>query len=450
MKLKNYYTLLTNVLGALLFMCIAFYNKFPLVTSDSGAYIGNFYGNMLPPDRPIIYSFFIFFTSFHLSTWMVIFAQCLYLAYLLRMTIAVFFDGKLLNKISLLVFTILAVFTTLPWYSAQLMADIFTPMSFLAGFAYLFHPRLNKINKSFLLFSFFLCGIMHNSNILVNLLFSVALWSLAYLGFIKGIKSKSRNLIAVCIFSIVLFLTAHLIGGYGLTMSRAGHVFLVGKMCENGVLEKYLEDNCTESPSSLCVYKGSAPAHAWDFVWNSNSPHMKGGSWSKVKPEYDAVLNEIFFTPKYLLLYIKASISESFEQLINYKIGSGLFPYLEGSSPYNHIKIYYYFELDTFIKSRQNQGSLNLSFFNQVYLWFMLFVVLLFIFLIMLRKIKLNKVNLILLTSGFLFLILNATITASLANVLARLQSRAIWIFPFIILLIILNQLLESKNNKPN
>lgn len=445
MKLKNYYALLTNIVGALLFMSIAFYNGFPLVTSDSGAYIGNFYGNMLPADRPIIYSFFIFFTSFHLSTWMVIFAQCFFLAYLIRMSVGVFFQGNLLNRISLFVFAVLAIFTTLPWYSAQLMADIFTPMSFLAGFAYLFHPGLNRFHKNFLLLSFFLCGVMHNSNILINLLFSISIWGAGVLGLVKGIQSGVKKLIAVSAFSIFLFLIAHLIGGYGLTMSRAGHVFLMGKMCENGVLQKYLEDNCADDSKSLCFYKGNTPKHAWDFVWNPNSPHMEGGSWSKVKPEYDAVLNEIFFTPKYLLLYVKASFGESLEQFVNYKVGSGLFPNREGTSPYNHIKIYYPNELEAYMNSRQNQGELNLVFFNRIYLCFTLVLSLLFVLLLMLRKIIIKGGNFMLLCSGLLFLVLNASITASLANVLARLQSRAIWIIPFILLLIILNGLLDKK-----
>src|SRR5690554_2300362 len=159
MKLKNYTSILTVVAGALLFMLIAFYNKFALVTSDSGAYIGNFYGNMLPLDRPIIYSFFIFFTSFHLSTFLVNFAQSVYLSYLIYLFLTVFFPAKQMPKISLFLFFILRYFTTLPWFSNQLMADIFTPMAFLAGFTYLFQQNLKKRTKYFLLFSFFLCGL---------------------------------------------------------------------------------------------------------------------------------------------------------------------------------------------------------------------------------------------------------------------------------------------------
>ncbi|MEX0811605.1 MAG: hypothetical protein WD048_05255 [Chitinophagales bacterium] len=435
------------IAGALLFMLAAFYNGYPLVTSDSGAYIGNFYVNMLPHDRPIVYSLFIFFSSFHYSTWTVIFVQSLWLAVLIRFFAEIFFDAKRLELLSFCLFIILALFTPLSWYSSQLMADIFTPIGFLAAFIYLFNHKLSYPKRYFLLFTFFIAGIMHNSNVLIHLGLSIGLFLLYYFRVINGIKQRFQILIAISIFSIVLFFAAHYIGGYGLTMSRSGHVFLMGKMAENGILDYYLEKECKDNPILLCAYRNKLPMPGWEFVWSSESPHMKTASWADTKPEYNAVLKDVFFSAEYLFRFLKVSARDSYIQFFMYKIGSGLNPHLESSSVYNNIKKFYPNELDAYMSSKQSRAVLHVDLFNTLYFYFMLLSAILLILIAIFLKIKPQEKEVSMFVGLFLFLALNAVITASFANILSRMQSRVVWLIPLAFYIILIRIFISKRKN---
>src|SRR3954469_25639022 len=69
--------------GALFLAIPALYNSYPLVTSDSGAYIENGYKLQVPLDRPLAYSIFIRIASLGITTWGIVLVQALILSLLL-------------------------------------------------------------------------------------------------------------------------------------------------------------------------------------------------------------------------------------------------------------------------------------------------------------------------------------------------------------------------------
>ena len=61
------------------------------------------------------------------------------------------------------------------------------------------------------------------------------------------------------------------------TLASASHIFLMGKLSENGVLKKYLDKYCTTEPNALCAYKDKLPEHGWDFVWETDGAFANSG-----------------------------------------------------------------------------------------------------------------------------------------------------------------------------
>ena len=71
-------------------------------------------------------------------------------------------------------------------------------------------------------------------------------------------------------------------------MSKSKHIFYMGRMVENGILKKYLDETCATKNYQLCAYKDSLPATADRFLWDfENSPVYKLGGWKTTKKEFN-------------------------------------------------------------------------------------------------------------------------------------------------------------------
>jgi len=70
-------------------------------------------------------------------------------------------------------------------------------------------------------------------------------------------------------------------------MSKSKHIFYMGHMVENGILKKYLDENCATHNYKICEYKDSLPPNADRFLWDfENSPVYKMGGWKACKNEF--------------------------------------------------------------------------------------------------------------------------------------------------------------------
>jgi len=86
--------LLWLLLGSLVLLYGGLYNGFPLVTYDTGTYLGSGMSGVVPDDRPITYGLFTRLAGLNFSLWFVIFFQCLVLAELLLRYLAVAHFGR--------------------------------------------------------------------------------------------------------------------------------------------------------------------------------------------------------------------------------------------------------------------------------------------------------------------------------------------------------------------
>src|SRR5436305_8305048 len=95
----------STLLSTVCFTWVALFNGYPLVYSDTGAYLFTGILHYIPNDRPIFYGMFMI--PLHLdgwSLWPVVIAQCLILAYVLRLIL------RVLNVFSEPAFLVLSIF----------------------------------------------------------------------------------------------------------------------------------------------------------------------------------------------------------------------------------------------------------------------------------------------------------------------------------------------------
>lgn len=408
-------------------MTIALYNGFGLAENDTGAYIATGIKNIVPIDRSPFYGWFIYYTSLYSSLWYTLFTQCALLSILLINYIYILYRNTTITARIILISVISVVcFTCVPWVSCYLMPDIFGGILLLATLLFLNVP-CNKFTKLFLYsIVIFYSVIIHNSHFLILAAFALAVlaWSIMK----KKIELFKRSVILLSISVLGWFTlcAVNAVNGNGFTISRGGHVFMMGKLVETGILNTYLNDNCDTKLLKLCDYKNDVPAYSWIYIWDEKSPLYKNGGWDSSKKENNQIIHDVFSTCRYQRMFVQKSIISTLKQLVQFQVQNKTLNMGEGNSPWYTIKKYFADEHNEFNSSKQNTVSIRADKANTVYLIF------LFLSSIMILRIRHLIPSEIAMLYGFiiLFVTMNAFITATFSTVLPRYQNRIFWILP--------------------
>lgn len=443
---KNINDVVVIIVSALALMSFAFYNNFPLVTGDTGTYISSGMELSVPIDRPITYGLFIRLTSLGISLWLPVFIQSILLSLLSVRLIRNMVGGISWNHL-LFIMIIIAIATTGGWYSSHLTPDIFTAILFLAIANLLYATK--KGVKILLLLIITIAALMHYSHLIILFLFSSSLLLYALFKKKKNLRSIGLQLISILAISWVTISTVNYKAGNGFAPSPSTHIFLMGKLVENGILQMYLDDNCNNKNYKLCSYKDSLGTVAWEFVWNQDSPIQKTGGWEANRKEDKLILKAIITTPKYFFLLIYKSIEATLRELALTRTDESLLKpdlfFLEGSRPYIEISNHFMHERNQLAFSKLNEKMLYLHVYNILFTA----VIIISSLLVLLTwsdetKKKYAPVYALLIT----FLIINAFTVANFANVLSRLNSRVIWLLPAINIMVLYNYFRHMHSKK--
>lgn len=418
----------TFLIGAL-----AFFNRYPLVFSDSGTYIREAFLLEPPPDRPIGYSLIIRAVTWQSTLWTVVLFQAGMLAWLLWETLRkVLPPTVVLWRAHLLLTLVLVLCTSMPWYAAQIMPDIFTPMIVLILYLLFRAPELGVVKRSFLWTCLFFFLITHNAHVAMAALLLVGMAILRLVR--KGWLAWPRfwpNLggMALVLISGVAFISWYNgQNGMRTVFSPGANVFLSARLCENRLLGDFLNEHCADRDYALCPYKDELPMIPGDFIWAENSistrlaPKMTMAD-SLLAPMVHDLLSE----PKYLGRFLRSSLVASVTQLFQVNAVSGLSPYELGSAPYREVADRLPWELSTYNSSMQANGAWRDTGFSNRVVQLAMFLAL-FVLARTRSAWKAHPQLRLLVPLLLVWMVLNAVVTASLANVYDRLQSRVAWL----------------------
>lgn len=433
-----------QAIATILLLCVAFFNAYPLVFSDTGTYVSSGFEWKVPADRPIVYGLFIRATSLGFSLWLPVMVQCFTLAWLLRLFWrSVFPFSDAISVPFLLVLSLLCAFTPIAWYSGQLMPDVFTEVLLLIVFVVLLRKTLPVWQWIVLGGLFVFCSVAHFSNLFIGVITlpAVALLRVAGLPALRHIDRFGRKSAIILIWCAAAYITLPSVNWLverQWTMGKGSYTFLIGRLLDNGVLKRYLDENCGHENFRLCLYKDSLPANSRNFHWDPDSPLAKEGGWGAPEAEYGKIVWNTLTTPKYLALHVWESLLSTPAQLMQNSVGSGLelgWYRSPESPPYQAVAKYFPYELNEYRFSRQcgnlwGQG-LDFKFYSNLFFWAMLLSLLMVPALFVARTkdpfapVLVNAVCLLL--CG---MVANAFVTSSLASICDRFQSRVAWFLP--------------------
>jgi hypothetical protein len=425
---------LTLSVASLILMSTAFWNGFPLIYPDIGTYLGSGFTPEMPIDRPISYGIFIFITSLGgISLWLTIFIQALMVAFVLRLTLDFFLNGKVTNTIFISTIILLTLLTGISFPTSQLMPDFSTPIMLLSLMFIVMKAPLSIYTQKIVYFLFILTNTLHISHILLNLILLGVLLTTAFVLKKSYTFLDKKNIVQLMGLTMLGILTMMP------PLSKSSHVFRMGNLVNNRILQVYLEDNCGVKTLEICQYKNVMPETFDGFVWDENSPLNKMG-WKTSKTEFNKIISDIYTTPKYLKMVVQSSLKNTWQQLQLNNVGEGNIhfnldaPYIMPIETYCHAAA-------QFAQSKQytskNLIPFSLLDFHKTIINLSVFGLILYGFLFKIKyQITPNKQLLIF---GLLFSIfINAWLAATLVYPHNRAGCKLIWLLPLILICLFL------------
>jgi len=430
----------TIVLGTLAVLSVALANGFPLVYSDTGTYLRSAFTGFVPEDRPYWYGLFIQVTSLNGATlWGVVIVQAALCSALLWRCWSAFGDGRAWTF--LLSIGILAPCTGLGWYAGQLVADIFSVIGLLAGLLFMLAPS-RLLERVFCAMLIVLACWVHLSNLLILPLVlsvtAIAAWRMKWTVDIARLGSLAVVLIATW---PGLMLANKAVDGEAY-ISRHSHVFLMSRMAESGILQKWLDEHCATEPYTICNYKDSIPTNSRIFMWSDHSPaHWQGGG-PLMRTEYKAIINSTLSDPEYLAMHVAASLRSTWQLLGLWRVADeleGEYYRQDYSAPYGSIAGLTPQHLEPYLNSAQNtgRGTLGLRWIDRIYQGLMTLTLLACVALLVSRTSR--KLNAPLLIFGVATMIVGAWVCATLSTVDSRFMARTAWLLPFVVMMLVWN-----------
>jgi hypothetical protein len=445
---------------AFLLMWVAFYNGFPLVEGDTGAYIQQAIYPHFAADRSPFYGLFIRVTSLWTSLWWPVFAQCLILSFLLLKFITLI-NSKLPTPVNLslptapipnstLLVTILAILslTCVAWVTAFLMPDVFAGILLLSLLLFISNEG-GRISQLVYAGCIFLALLMHNSHFVITLLFSLLLLVYAIVKHNRLLVRKNIAVIALCASVWTIMCSMNAIKHYGFTFSRGKDIFMMARLAETGILKTYLDDNCAKKNLALCNYKAQVPATLTDFLWSGESPLYRLGGWDSNKAEYRLIIHDVFTTPKYQAMFAASSARSTLKELTQIQAPDRIPVEDKNAEPWKKVQQYFSDQMPQFITSLQNQNKITAHGWNIAY--YLFFVLSLAAILYFYKKIFTREL-LFIYVCIILFLIVNAFVTATFSTVIYRFQYRVAWVLPAANAIVLIRYFAAArqKNNVEN
>lgn len=420
------------LLGAMLLLsALAFVNRYPFVYSDTGTYIRSSFTLLPAADRPIGYSFIVRAVTWQSTLWTVVLFQSAMIAWLLFEVLRKLLPaGVRVWRVHLFLMGVLMLCTSLPWYTAQIMPDVITPMIALVLYLLLFAPELGRWKRGYLWTCLFFFLISHNSHVAMMAIMLLGLVVFGYfhrrsipnLRYWMGLGTATAILVAGLVF-VSWYNHRH---GLPARFSPAAHVFLTGRLSENNLLRDFLDEHCDERGYPLCRYKEELPDVPGDFIWpDNNIAGRLNGNMVVTDSLLAPMVRDLLTDPEYLGRYIRSCVVSTIVQFFQVTTNSGLVSYHKDSAPFIEVEKRLRWERSSYITSYQAYSDWDLQLVDRVV--HVAFFLALFM-LIWTWPEWWNRAEWrVFIVLVFAWVLLNAAVTSSLANVYDRLQSRVAW-----------------------
>lgn len=267
----------TYLAGGLLLSWVMFANGFPLLYTDSGTYLRVGTEIHFPVERPVTYGLFLL--PFHwlfggVGLWLAAFAQGLFSTWLVGRVVRMVL-GRVTIVALLATVAVLAALTSLPWFSGQLMPDLYTGLMALLICVIAFDRRRARIEGwllPLLLAGFVAVHLSH-----VAIAFGMVLVAVIALRVLRMPLGGIARAGAGALGGLLLLCTFNLVGAGTFRPSLESNSFLLARLLDAGLAQPALAALCDADKLALCtivplVTDPDSTLPGQDYLWAEETP----------------------------------------------------------------------------------------------------------------------------------------------------------------------------------
>ncbi|WP_024510667.1 hypothetical protein [Bradyrhizobium sp. ARR65] len=335
----------------------ALWNGYPLLQFDTGGYLARWYEGYLVPSRSTVFGLYLHFGEGS-DFWINLGIQALSTFWILQLTLRVL---GLAQPFRLLWIGLLLILTTaLPWLSSMLLTDIFSGLSVLALFILVLHgQKISPLEKASLFVFIAFSAATHSATLGVLL-------GLCLLGLIAKPLLRTRialsgllqGVLSIATGAMMLLAANHALSGQW-AWTPGGYGVAFGRMLQDGIVARYLNDHCPRQNFKLCPYRNALPATGDQFLWG-DSMFDKLGRFAGLDDEMGYIVTHSL--ADYPALQAEAALKATVEQLLHVATGEGCTEWL--GHTYGIIKRYIPSQTRQMDAARQQRKEINFSAVN--------------------------------------------------------------------------------------
>jgi hypothetical protein len=268
------------VAGALLLLWPVGLNRYPMLFSDTDAFLvqgGEWFAIW---DKPFVYGPALTTASAGISLLLPALLQGLAVSAVLWLVAGALQRRGPLRH--LLLCAVLAAGSAAPWFAGLLMPDIWAPVAVLClallGFAEL--PRVTRLG--IVVVATFAIAV-HLAHLPVAACCAVVVVVLAW--------RRTAWVAAPIVLAVALLLATNLAVFSRFSVSPHGAVFALARLAGDGLVEGTIAARCPQANWRLCGWQGRLPRDSDDFLWSGDGPVWSGpGGPIALAPEAAAIV----------------------------------------------------------------------------------------------------------------------------------------------------------------
>ena len=348
---------LVGIALPLLLIAPALWNGYPLLQWDTGGYLARWYEGYLVPARSTVFGLYLHFGESS-DFWINLVVQSLVTLWLLQLTLRVLGLMRMFRFVAISLLLILS--TALPWLASMLLTDIFAGLSVLSLFILTVHGNRISNTEKFSLFVFTaFAAATHSATF--GVLFGLCLVAWVAKPFLRKRLSLSglvQGSLTIVVGGLMLLSANYALSGkWGWTPGGYGVAF--GRMMQDGIVTRYLNDHCPHENLKLCPYRNELPATADEFLWGKSMFNTLGRFEGMDSEMSYIVLHSL---ADYPALQAKAALVAMGQQLLNVATGEGTSGWIPHT--YGIIERYIPSQIKPMRAARQQQWELHFEYVN--------------------------------------------------------------------------------------
>jgi hypothetical protein len=312
-------TRIASTLSAVFILVLpALWNRFPLLEYDTGGYLARWFEGYLVPSRSTTYGLLLA-AGWPLDFWPIV---------VLQAAVAVWIVGLLLRVHRFPVYPValpaiaagLALTTALPWLASELITDIFAGSAVLALHALVWYrDRIRPRERTALVIFIAFAGSTHSATYAVLLGLAVVAFIAA--GFKRVPRSGLAATVIAMLLSAAMLLAANVVVAKTLAWTPGGYGIAFGRMLQDGIVTRYLNDHCPDRQLKLCPYRDQLPRDGDAFLWD-NSVFDQLGRFDGLEDEMRTIV--LGSIRDYPMMQAETALRATARQLVDVATGEGI------------------------------------------------------------------------------------------------------------------------------